>query len=174
MRGPIVVIGDGVNELVAANYLALARHDVSLVNRSAVTVEDVFEAGWIPPKIVSDLDLERYDFRIHRPEPWAMVWPEDTELALSADIRRSAEAIGKVSARDAEHWPRFCARMHALATLLESVYSAPPPDPMGRARGVGSSFARLAMRVRSLGKQGMHDLLRLLPMSAADLLEVCF
>ena len=173
MTAPVVVIGDGVNELVAANYLALARRDVTLVNRSAVPLDDTFEAGWIPPKIVSELDLERYDLKIQRTDPWAMVWPEDTELALSADIARTAAAIGKLSARDAERWPKFCARMHALAGLLESVYSAPPPDPVGRSKGA-ASLARVGMRVRSLGRAGMRDLFRVLPMSAADLLDEWF
>jgi phytoene dehydrogenase-like protein len=173
MTAPIVVIGDGVNELVAANYLALARRDVTLVNRSAVPHDDTFEAGWIPPKVLKELDLERYDLKIQRTAPWAMVWPEDAELALSADIARTAQAIGKLNARDAERWPKFCARMHALAALLEAVYSAPPPDPVGRSKGA-PSLARLGMRVRSLGRAGMHDLFRVLPMSAADLLDEWF
>ena len=171
MKEPVIVIGDGVNELVAANYLARARYDVVLLNRRAAAAEDPFEAGWVPPKLIREFDLERYGFRIHRPDPWAIVWPEEQELVLTADIRRSAEAIGKLSTRDAEKWPQFCARMHALARLLQGLYSAPPADPM---LGSATALARIAMRVRGLGRQGMHDLLRLLPMSAADLLDEWF
>ncbi|HZN24902.1 MAG TPA: NAD(P)/FAD-dependent oxidoreductase [Burkholderiales bacterium] len=171
MKEPVIVIGDGVNELVAANSLARARYDVVLLNRRAAAAEDPFEAGWVPPKFIREFDLERYGFRIHRPDPWAIVWPEERELVLTADIRRSAEAIGNLSARDAEKWPQFCARMHALAGLLQGLYSAPPADPM---LGSAKALARIAMRVRGLGRQGMHDLFRLLPMSAADLLDEWF
>jgi phytoene dehydrogenase-like protein len=174
MKGRTVVLGDGVNELVAANYLALAGHDVTIVRQRAFAPDDALEPMNVPPKIVRDLDLERNGFRIQRPEPWAMVWPEDTELAFSTDIARAADAIRKVSPHDAEKWPEFCARMHAFAQLLEVFYSAASPDPIANGPGAVLSLARDALRLRSLGKAGMQDLFRLLPMSAADWLDEWF
>jgi phytoene dehydrogenase-like protein len=45
---------------------------------------------------------------------------------------------------------------------------------MKKSLGATGALARIALRVRRLGQQGMEDLLRLLPMSAADLLDDWF
>jgi phytoene dehydrogenase-like protein len=169
-----VVIGDGINELVASSYLALAHHEVTLVRQRLPASDDAVEPLTVPPKIVRDLDLSRHGLKIHRPEAWAMVWPEETEIALTADISHAADAIRKLSAHDAGKWPAFCARLHAFSQLLESVYSAPPPDPMAPGRHAVVSLARNALRVRALGRSGMRDFFRLLPMSAADFLDEWF
>jgi phytoene dehydrogenase-like protein len=86
-------------------------------------------------------------------------------LELWGDIARSADAIRRVSARDAEAWPRFCERMATLARLLEGLYLEPPPSLVD---------LRFAFRVRRLGRQGMEDLMRLLPMPVAELLDDWF
>jgi phytoene dehydrogenase-like protein len=174
MKARAVVVGDGINELVACNYLALAQHEVTLVRQRLPAADDALEPLAVPPKIVRDLDLARHGLKITRLEPWATVWPEETQIALSADIARAADAIRKLSARDAGKWPAFCARMHAFSQVLETLYGAPPPDPMSAGRGGLMSLARTAMRVRALGRAGMRDFLRLLPMSAADFLDDWF
>lgn len=174
MRKRIVVLGSDVNALVAAHYLAHADCNVTLVRERAAPAEDELEVGWIPPKIVKDLDLARYGLTIHEPDPWAVVNPDAEGLELSRDIRQSAEAIRKLSARDAAKWPAFCERMHAHTRLLESLYTAPPPDPMAKSLRGLADLAGTALRVRGLGREGMESLFRLLPMSAADLLDDWF
>ncbi len=64
--------------------------------------------------------------------------------------------------------------MARLARLLEGVYTAPPPDPMSRELGELARLAGLGLRARLLGRQGIEDLLRLLPMSVADFLDDWF
>jgi phytoene dehydrogenase-like protein len=86
-------------------------------------------------------------------------------LELWRDMARSVESIRRLSARDAESWPRFCERMASLARLLERLYVAAPPSLVD---------LRFAFKVRRLGRQGMEDLMRLLPMPAAELLDDWF
>jgi phytoene dehydrogenase-like protein len=64
--------------------------------------------------------------------------------------------------------------MARLARLLETVYAAPPPDPMGRILGDLARLASLGLSARRLGRQGIEDFLRLLPMSVADFLDDWF
>jgi len=174
----VIVLGDGVDALVAAHYLARGGHDVTIVreraNGNGNGNGDVLEPGWAPPKIARDLDLGRHGLVTRTPEPWAVVPPEEGGLELSADIGRSAELIKKLSARDAAKWPEFCARMHALARVLEHIYIAPPPDPTARARRELIELLHGALRVRGLGRRGIEDLLRLLPMPVADWLDDWF
>src|SRR5688572_13028368 len=164
----LVVIGSGASELVAAHLLARAKHAVTVIGEVR-PVDEILEAGWVPPALVRALDLERHGFRVYEPDPWAIaVLPGGDRLELTRDIAATAQAIGKLSAHDAGRWPAFCARMHALAGLLERLYVAPPPDPLAKSVGGMVDLARAGLRVRRLGRRGMEDLFRLLPMSVAD------
>ncbi len=163
MSARVIVIGAGANELVAAHLLARAGHEVLVLaeRESAAT-----EAGWVPQPVVRALGLERAGLAIERPEPWiAAPLPEGGMLELWRDMPRSVEAIRRLSRKDAAAWPEFCARMARLARWLEKLYGAPPPDPLS---------LRFALQVRRLGRRGIEDLLRLVPMSVADLLDDWF
>lgn len=171
----VVVLGGGVNELVAAYLLARAHHEVTLITASSSAAPDQLEPGWLPPAVARDLEIKRYGRRIEEPDPWAVVpLPDGGRLELRRDIAETAKAIGRLNARDGAIWGEFCARMHALAALLESLYAAPPPDPASRSIKGMLRLARSAFRVRELGRKGMEDFFRLLPMSAADWLDEWF
>ena len=164
MSERIVVIGGGANELVAAQLLARAGHAVVLL--SEFDAKSEWDEGWIPPKVRRDLALDRYGLKIRETDPWAIAPLADGgRLELWRDMARSVEAIRRLSPRDAARWPEFCERMARLARLVEALYAAPPPDPLGLG---------FALRARLLGRQGLEDLLRLVPMSIAELLDDWF
>lgn len=158
MSEHVVILGAGVDELVAARLLARAGRRVTLVGkRSASLVE-----GWIAPAVARVAE----GLAIEAPDPWAVApLPHGGALELWRDMGRSVASIRRVSERDAAAWPRFCERVARLARLFEKLYVEPPPDPLG---------ARFALRARLLGRQGLEDLLRVLPMSAAELLDDWF
>lgn len=170
-----VVIGGGVNEFVAAHYLARAGHRVLVLEGRAAYCDDWADMGWIPSRIVRELALDSRGLQVHSPDPWATAaLPDGGRLELWHDMARSVEAIRRLSPRDAGKWPAFCERMARLGRLLETVYMGPPPDLMGRSFSDLAQLAGLGLRVRRLGRQGMEDLLRLVPMSVADLLDEWF
>src|SRR4029077_1868421 len=106
---------------------------------------------------------------------WAAVALEGGgRLELSSNMSKTAEAISRVSARDAAKWPEFCARMHKVASVLAEMYGQPAPDVETTKPGELLRLALLGLKVKRLGRQGMIDLLRLLPMSIADLLDEWF
>jgi phytoene dehydrogenase-like protein len=173
MKGRAVIIGTGVNELVAAHYLARAGHRVIALEEHAG--HDDVDSGWIPPRIVRELGLERHGLKLDRPDPWAAApLPDGTRLELWRDMARSVESIRRVSPHDAAKWPQFCERMSRLARVLEALYGAPPPDPLGRQAGGIVRLASTAFRIRGLGRRGMEDFLRLQPMPVADWLDDWF
>jgi phytoene dehydrogenase-like protein len=156
-----VVIGGGPDALVAAHLLARRGHRVTLLREQAAPSRTT---GWVPAQLQRDLALA--DLALERPDPWLRMPLENGEtLALWHDMARSVESIRRYSARDAEAWPRFCERMAALAGLLARIYVAPPPSLID---------LRFAMRVRRLGRQAMEELMRLLPMPVAELLDDWF
>jgi phytoene dehydrogenase-like protein len=155
-----IVIGGGADALVAAQVLARAGREVMVIESAASAPDD----GWVPPKVLRELRIE--GVKLAWPDPWLVVpLPDGGRLELWRDIARSAQSIRRLSARDAERWPAFCERMARLARFLEGVYAAAPPDPLSPG---------FALRARRLGKQTLRDLLRILPMPVADLLDDWF
>jgi len=154
-----VVIGGGVNGLVAAHMLSRSREVIVV---EADSPGDGI--GWVPPQVVRALGLE--GLKVEAPDPWAVApLPGGGRLELWRDVARSAESIRRVSPADAQKWPQFCTRMARLARFLGKAYVEPPPDPLG---------VPFALRARLLGRQGLVDLMRLLPMSVAELLDDWF
>ena len=154
-----VVIGRDVAALVAARDLARGGVGVTLV-------------GYRAPPASAAAAAPGANAQSRR---WAsVILPDGRRLDLTGDIGVTAEAIDALSPHDGDAWPRFCERMHANAAVLGDLYRAPPPDPLTHdARGL-VDLARGAWRLRKLGRTGMDDFLRVLPMSIADLLNDTF
>lgn len=155
-----VVIGGGADALVAAQLLAAAGREVLVIEGASAPEAE----GWVPRQVLRALKLQ--GFELHWPDPWISVpLPAGGKLELWRDMARSVESIRRVSALDAERWPQFCKRMARLARFLEALYAEPPPDPLSTG---------FAWRARRLGGQGLEDLLRILPMPVAELLDDWF
>jgi phytoene dehydrogenase-like protein len=171
-----VVIGAGANELVAAHVLARGGWNVLVLDRTAAHADGAPEAvGWVAPAIVRDLELERHGLKIQRPDPWVSAPVADgARLVLWNDVTRSAESIRRFSPNDAARWPAFCEQMSTLARALETLSMAPPPDLMGEGIAALAELGGLALRLRRMGRQGLEDLLRIVPMPIADLLDDWF
>ena len=156
-----IVIGSGIDAWVAAQMLAARRRKVLLLNDSTPTLP---VTGWMPEVVSRALGVG--EVTTGSPDPWLRVLlPDGSALELWHDMRRSVEALRRVSPRDAQRWPAFCERMARLAAFLGRLYVEPPP---------GLVDMRFALKIRGLGRRAMEDLMRLLPMPAAELLDDWF
>lgn len=170
----VVVLGGNVDAFVAAHYLRNAGHEVTLLREMGTSAGQP-EMGWVPPRVVADLALERHGFRFEERRIWARAAIGDGDmLDLAMDMDASAQAIRRLSPRDADRWPEFCSRMNAVAKLLGTIYCAPPPDPLSKDATALFDLGALALRTRRLGRTAIEDLLRVIPMSIADLLAEWF
>ena len=112
-----VVVGAGVNGLVAAAYLAKAGQRVLVLERREViggtaATEEVFpgfrfdtcrhDAGWLPPRVVRDLKLKRHGLELLDVDPSVFAphpgGGRSDYLLLHRDPHRSAALIRKHSA----------------------------------------------------------------------------
>jgi phytoene dehydrogenase-like protein len=173
-RWDAIVISADVNGLVAAQYLARAGRRVVVVEQREAP-ETRLDVGWVPPQLVRELGLASRGLRIEQPDPWiAAPLAGGGRLELWRDVAKSTEAIRRISPADAAKWPEFCARVRRLASVLEALYVQPAPDVETREIGELLRLAGLGLHVRRLGKQTVIDLLRILPMSVAELLDDWF
>lgn len=189
MSHDVIVLGAGLDGLAAAGLLAkhgarvLVLEPRASVGGTHATTEiapgyrcDAVEhdLGWLPPALLRELAPERFGAAPLRPDACAtMLAPDGRALTLWGDRTRTVAEIARSSRTDAERWPALAARVARLAGFLEALYAAPAPRPLGAAAGDVVAAMGLGRRARSLGREGIFDLLRTLPLSVADLLAEC-
>jgi len=187
----IIVIGGGHNGLVSAAYLAKAGKSVLVLERrdipggTLVTEEfdgfktDSLQSGTLRPDIIRDLNLPRFGFK---PEP-ATFKPEfisllDVGHALSVTYINSAktiESIKRFSEKDAARWPDFLAFMSKAISFLDAAYRTPMPRlPKPESLSEGLPLAQLCIKLRSMGRVDMLNIIRALPMTAVEFVEEWF
>lgn len=185
-----IIIGAGHNGLVAAAYLAKARLKVLVVESrnmlgGAASTEQIFpgyyvntgasDAGLFRPKIIRDLELEKYGLRFIQSDA-AVFAPlrGDMGLTLWRDVRRSAEEIGRFSKRDAARYPEFLSYMNSLATVLKEILEQTPPDMSDLTLSELLPWLKVGLNLRRSGQQKMMEFFRVLPLPIRDFLDEWF
>jgi phytoene dehydrogenase-like protein len=188
MTYDVIVVGAGVNGLTTAALLAKAGRKVLVVEQRAAagglcTTEEfapgyrantcIDDAGWLPAALAKELSLDGY-------APFyaasSITIPIDgaAPLVISPDVRATADALRVVSPRDAAKWPDFCAFVHRLSGFMEALYGTRAPAIESNAPGDLLSLMSLGRKLRGLGKRGMIDVIRTIPMPIADLFDEWF
>src|SRR5215472_6261367 len=118
-----IIVGGGHNGLVAAAYLARAgRKALVLERREMVGGCAVTEEVWpgyrvstgaylvslLQPRIVYDLDLERYGYKVDSKDPaFFSAFPDGRHFFMWQDHKKTLTEIAKFSRRDAEVYPAY-------------------------------------------------------------------
>jgi phytoene dehydrogenase-like protein len=183
----VIVIGGGHNGLACATYLARSGMDVLVLERSSsVGGASVTDEPWpgyqissaayvvslMPPRIVSELELERFGYRVSilDPDYW-VPYPDGTSLCLWGDVGKTAEEIAKLSKKDAEAYVEFDKYFGRVGELLRDLQFVIPPN-----LSVGDlpSWLSLMGRVRRWWRRDIADIVRLFTISGADFLDEWF
>ena len=189
MAHHVVIIGAGHNGLVAAFYLAraglrplvLERRDT--VGGGAITGE--LHPGFRCPTlshetllwadIARDMGVERHGVEWLKPDTDVFAPALDGRaLTLYEDPRRSADAIQRFDARDADAYREYRTAIGRVTDVLASLFTSPPPsiDTPG-ARDMWNLLGT-GRRFRALGRRDGYRLLRWGPMPVADLMGEWF
>lgn len=186
----VIIIGAGHNGLVTAAYLARAGRRVLVLERRAVVggaaaTEEFYPGfrgptgatlcGLLRPEVMRDLQLAAHGLQFLPVDPEVVALGEDSEvLRLWRDVRKSQGDISTFSTRDAAAYPRFHSFMTELAGVLDPLLVATPPDIPGAGIADELFLLRRILKARKLGKEGMGQAIRLVPMSVRAVLNEWF
>ena len=179
----VVVIGGGVNGLVAATLVAKAGLKAVVLEQSdrvggcARTSEiapgfscpTLSHAAALDPALVRALGLERHGLRIIRPDADACAPTKDGRaLVLWRDAGKASDAIRDFSAKDAARYAEFLRSVSNVSDVLRAVLETAPPSIDDPSAGDLLELLRTGRRFRALGRSDAYRLLRWMPMAVAD------
>jgi phytoene dehydrogenase-like protein len=186
----VAVIGGGLSGLTSAALLAKRGQRVIVLERreqlgGLTNTQEIapgvrcdvvdHDLGWVPPSIIDELDLKKHGLELLHADPCVTALePSDQRITLQRDIKRTITGLESVSRKDAAAWREFTKRVYRLSGFLQALYELPAPSLFATGAGNVVTMLGLGRRARSLGRAGIFDLLRTLPMSIADTLDETF
>jgi phytoene dehydrogenase-like protein len=186
----VIVIGGGINGLVAAALLAKQKLSTLVLERraaaggAAVTVEIApgfrvpqlsHAIGPLQREVMRALRLDRVrDLEFLIPDPSLTTLGLDGHaIAFHQDQVLTAASINMISGADAGRWRRFVTVAQRTARLAAEINRMPPPsDALSLAQRW--EWARAGHRARGLGRDTAADAMRWTAMPVRDLLDEWF
>lgn len=186
----IIVIGGGLNGLVAATWLARQKFSVLLLDRhdsvGGAATTSTTPAGYrvptlshslgpIAPDVMRALKLEKAGLEFITPDPALTTFGRSGEvITFHRDPVLTAASIGAHAPADAAQWQPFLKATQRLSGVLSRLNRQPPPSIDAPD---GSDLWRLlqvGQHARSLGGRELARLTRYIPMPVADLVSEWF
>jgi phytoene dehydrogenase-like protein len=183
-----VILGSSPNALTAAAYLARAGKRVLVLEPSAqiggATATTQFAEGFqadlglmsgrIDPGIARDLQLHQHGLETIERDTITSLLPDHRSFTLPADREAAAEVIRGFAPQDAARYGQFMQLLGLAGDFLQSAYAMTPPEAHRPSASDAKQLLALAGRLRGYGRREMTEVMRLLVMSARDLLDEWF
>ncbi len=188
-RWDAIIIGGGHNGLTCAAYLAKAGREVLVLERrhllgGAAVTEELFPGfkysvcsyvvSLLRPDIIRDLELPSHGLEVLPLECSFAPALDGPGLCRWPDAERTRSEIARYSQRDADLYPEFGKAMQQLARFMRPIIDNPAPNPASLHPAELARMLELAKPFRDLGARGMHRMVKMMTMSAADFLDEWF
>lgn len=186
----VIIIGGGVNGLVAANVLARRKFSVLMLERhgqvggAAVTTASAsgyrtptlsHALGPISADVVRTLRLDRAGVEFIMPDPALTTFgPSGAAVTFHRDHILTAASIARVSEADAGRWQAFVQTLQRLAMVLTDINRHPAPNIDAPDAADLWRLLTMGRRARALGRRDLARLGRYVPMCVADLVAEWF
>lgn len=179
-----IIIGAGLDGLIAAYYLAKAGHKPLVLERREVIggacATEEFHPGFrtslatstgsLVPQIAADLQLQSRGVEIKRnPVRVTALNSGGPPVCIYEDAKRTAVELAPHSQRDSERYAGFLACFDNIGRALRPLLLMTPPNIDGPTKSELWNLGKLGWKIRGLGKQDEYRLLRYGPMAVADL-----
>ena len=184
-----IIVGGGHNGLVCAAYLARAGRRVLVLERrhlvgGAAVTEEVtpgfkysvcsYVVSLLRPHIVRELQLPKHGLSILPLESAYTPTLTGPDLCRWEDAQRTYREIERHSVRDAEVYPEFGPAMAQLGRFVKPILEMAPPDPTKLSLANLPAALTLSRRFAQFAPTDRVRLLKLMTMSAVDLLDEWF
>jgi len=186
----VIIIGGGLNGLVAANVLAKKKFSVLVLERedqiggAAVTGKSAMGVksptlshalGPISPDVIRALRLDRAGIDFMTPDPALTTLGTNSEvITFHRDHILTAASIERVSSADAAAWQSFGVTLQRLANVLKELNRHQAPSIDSPASADLWRLLKVGRHARALGSRELARLGRYVPICVADLVSEWF
>src|SRR4029077_8686812 len=131
--------------------------------------------GPLRADIARDMQLDKFDLQIFRPNPRVFApAPDGRGLLFYDDAAKTAGTISHLSAKDGAKYPEFAKELEKVAGVFSQSASITPPGMEKPSPEDLWNLLKTGRSVRRMGKKGMLDLLRWGPMAVSDFVAEFF
>ena len=185
-----IIIGSGVNSLVAATMLGKKGKKVLVLESrneiGGLSSKLKFNNGyvcnmiydnikWIDPRVLKELNLENNGLKIIKPDLVRIALGEDGKhIFFNRDPLKTADSIEKFSKKDAAKWKDFVIYINKITQFLEKLYTINPPELPNLNFSDVLSLKSMITPLLKQGSRGLVDLLRVAPMMMNELMDEWF
>ncbi len=186
----VIIIGGGINGMIAAAYLAKAGRRVLVLEKkkhpggrfvseeilpgfSASFIAD--ESDTLSPKIIADLKLKQFGLQVLPTDPLIFSpQQEGQHLTIWHDVHRTRREIARFSRADAKIYPEFIAKTSKIARIVSALNHMILPDMPDAGVKDALEALKLVKPMRSLGWKQITQVMRILTLPLADYLNEWF
>jgi phytoene dehydrogenase-like protein len=123
------------------------------------------------PEVIRELELAKHGLHILPHDSVFVPMENGDYLAMYPDADSTRAEMARHSARDAEMFPLMVQTMYELAFAVKPILGSVPPNIASPSLRDLSTLKSLGQHMHGLGKDKIHNLMKIMTMSVSDFLD---